>query len=383
MADLRIEALDYARRLTATLEQYNANSAGDAAQVKRLEGHLIEARDELAYAYNLIKNRSMRAPGESYRTDLLNEIAGLVDRDVRREIGSDHAATKQQLHTLEQAAERAIGILNGEPVPPPPIGAPLTRLEEAALSAKGAARRAEEIGRVQRELSEARAELDRARVVAAADLETLRSRDAQIDQMAADLAKLTSRASIAEAASREKGKELEKVRRDLEQARAAASFASATLRGEPVGRIVVEGVPLSLLECAALDARREIDRLRADLRKEHQIKAFVNDECQRVRAALGLDPMSEIGAVVAAVKGLNDVIKYLRIEHQDRADELAAAEAEIAKCKPLIDAVKHSAVFATCGQWVELRTWETEHTGDDATPTELKATYIDAGVLWL
>lgn len=281
---IAIDGLKDMRRLSAALEQYNANSASDAAQIKRLEGHLIEARDELAYAHNLIKNRRMRAPGESYRTELLNEIAGLVDRDVRREIGSDHAATKHQLHTLEHAAERATAILNGEPVPPPLIGAPLTRLEEAALSAKGAARRAEEVGRVQRELSEARAELD---------------------------------------------------------------------------------------------------RLRADLRKEHKIKAFVNDECQRVRAALGLDPMSEIGAVVAAVKGLNDVIKYLRIEHQDRADELAAAEAEIAKCKPLIDAVKHGAVFATCGQWVELRTWETEHTGDDATPTELKATFIDAGVLWL
>lgn len=317
MADLRIEALDYARKLSAALEQ---GITGDAAQIKRLEGHLIEARDELASAYNIIKNRAMLPPDATFKTDLLNEIAGLVDRDVRREIGSDHAATKQQLHALEHAAERAIAILNGDPCRPPLPGEPLTRLEEAALSAKGAARRAEEIGRVQLELSEARAELDRARVVAAADLETLRSRDA-------DIAKLEARASLAESANRDLRKSRDLAIGLLDGSTGAAVYVNES---DPLLREIANRVIGGRQQVA--DLERKAAKLEADLTHARKVIAFADEEGRKIRAALDLPPLAQASDVIAAMgypDTLNGVIKELRGELADAQDEIAAAEADL------------------------------------------------------
>lgn len=243
---------------------------------ERLRERLTEANDELAAAYNIIKNRNMRLPDSSYKTELLSAIADLVDRDVRREIGADHAETKQQLF-----------IANEE---------------------------------------------------------------------------ITKQA-------------------------------------------------------------REIDSLRAALRKEQKIKSFVNDECQKIRAALGLGRMAQAPEVLAAIDALQvdasmkqhtidglrgrahdleqtiakaapvesdkkladalkmrlaeandtiakqaDVIKHMHEEyHQLQAlkqgadydlerakEEIAFAEAEAAKYKPLIEAVRGGFVYGFRGQWVRV-----------------------------
>lgn len=350
-----------------------------------------------------------------------------------------------------------------------------------------------------------RAELDRARVVAAADLETLRSRDNQIDQMAADLAKLTSRASIAEAASREKDKKLAEAhdrihqleqthdqqvgaltaarnnvdafQRDLARTQADTSQAIQMLQGKRSATLTTNEVGAMLLRevsavMRALEAnsvtirnlqedhlvknvgaeklREDVARLEADLRKEQKIKDFVNDECQKIRAAFGLGRMAQAPEVLAAIDALQvdvnmkqhmieglrgraydleqtiakaapvesdkklagslkmrlaeandrirhmtDVIKELHKQYHelearkmatqydlDRAnDEIAAAEAEIAKYKPLIEAVRAGAVFAWRGQWVQLRGFETEQTtGDSLELITLTGTYY-AGVI--
>lgn len=96
------EALDSAR--AAELEQSNAEKRADELHAKRQE-----ANDELAYAYNIISNRNMRLPGENYKTDLLNEVAGLVDRDVRREIGAaELAKAHDRIHQLEQIHDQQV-----------------------------------------------------------------------------------------------------------------------------------------------------------------------------------------------------------------------------------------------------------------------------------
>ena len=228
----------------------------------------------------------------------------------------------------------------------------------------------------------------------------------------------------AEKRADELGAELDKVRLSLEHAMGAARFAKSTLRGVPVGRIAGAGATLSLLESAAIEARKEIEDLRADLRKEQKIKDFVNDECQRVRAALGLGRMAQASEVLAAIDALQvdrsmqrhtvdvlrgrvndlqeqiakaapvesdkkladalkmrlaeandrirhmtDVIKELHAQYHelearkmatqydlDRAkEEIAFAEAEIAKYKPLVDAVRAGHVYGCSGKWVRVK----------------------------
>ena len=312
MADLRIEALDYARKLTAALEQ---GATGDAAQFNRLEAHLIEAR--------------------------------------------------RKLTVLERATVRAVAILNGDPCVAPLPGESLSVIEEAALSAKGAARRADEIGRVQRELSEARAELDRARVVAQADLETLRSRDAQIDQMAADLAKLTSRASIAEATNRAKDKEtaaahdrvhqleqvhdqqvvslkatrdqVETLQRDSIRQQAAVNAAIAMMDGRRTSQLNQTEVNNKLLRTVS-ELMRVLESQPVKVNELRRQLAEANDTITK-----HADVIKELHRQYHELEARKMATQY----DLDRAkEEIAFAEAEIAKYKPLTEAVRggHSTV---------------------------------------
>lgn len=293
---IQIIGVEDMRRLSAALEQYNAGSRGDAAQINRLESHLTEARDELAIAGNIIRNRQMILPGQPpHRTRLLNDIAELVDRDVRREIGADHAETKQQLavaldriHQLEQVHDQQVAALK-------------------------------------------------------------------------------------------------KARADVDDQR-------NEVNGERARRVELEN---------------KIARLGADLRKEQKIKAFVNDEFQKIRAALGLAPLAQAPEVLAAIEDLRngarlsesraEVIKHLHEEyHQlqvrkqgaefdlERAkEEIAFAEAETAKHKPLIEAVRETgarggALFIAAGHWVELNGWATTAAtdGKQYTRVELSGNYL-------
>lgn len=293
------------RRLSAALEQYNAGSRGDAAQINRLEVHLTEARDELAYAFNIIKNRNMRQLGASYKTELLSAIADLVDRDVRREIvAAELAKAHDRIHQLDQVLDQQVAALK-----------------------------------------KARADVD------------------------------------------DQGNEV---------------------NGERARRVELEN---------------KVRRLEADLRKEQKIKVFVNDECQKIRAALGLTPLAQAPEVLAAIDALQvdrsmqahtvgvlrgrvndlqeqvakaapveydkklagalkmclaeandqiakmaDVIKHMHEEyHQLQArkqgaefdlerakEEIAFAEAETAKYKPLIEAVRGGFVYGFRGKWVRV-----------------------------
>lgn len=423
---IQIIGLEDMRRLSAALEQYNAGSRGDAAQINRLEAHLTdargkltvleratvravailngdpcpaplpgeplsvieeaalsakgaarraseigrvqrelsEARDELAYAYNIIKNRNMRLPDSSYKTDLLNEIASLVDRDVRREIGADHAETKQQLavaldriHQLEQVHDQQVGALT------------------AARNNVDAFQR--DLARTQADTSQAIAMLEG-------------RRSATLNQTEVNNKLLRTVSDIMRALESNSGSD--RVRNDLSEAHE---------------RI-----------CKQNDV---IARLEADLRKEQKIKSFVNDECQKTRAALGLGRMAQAPEVLAAIDALQvdasmkqhtidglrgrahdleqtiakaapvesdkkladalkmrlaeandtiakqaDVIKHMHEEyHQLQArkqgadydlerakEEIAFAEAEAAKYKPLIEAVRAGHVYAAFGEWV-------------------------------
>lgn len=328
---VKIEGLEDMRRLSAALEQYNASSRGDATQINRIEAHLTDARGKLA--------------------------------------------------VLERATVRAVAILNGDPCRPPLPGEPLSVIEEAALSAKGAARRADEIGRVQRDLSEARAELDRARVVAAADLETLRSRDNQIDQMAADIAKLTSRASIAEAANREKDKALAEAhdrihqleqthdqqvgaltaarnnvdafQRDLARTQGDTSQAIQMLQGKRSAVLDVREVNSPLLRevsavVRALESNsvtiRNLQEKLADALKMRLTEA--NDTI-----ANQANVIKELHAQYHELEARKQGVQY----DLDRAkEEIEFAEAEIAKYKPLVEAVRGGIAYCYWGKWVPI-----------------------------
>ncbi len=411
---IQIIGVEDMRRLSAALEQYNAGSRGDAAQISRLEAHLTEARDELAYAYNIIKNRNMRLPDSSYKTDLLNEIANLVDRDVRREIGADHAETKQQLfaaldrvHQLEQVHDQQVVALKA------------TRDQVETLQRESIAQQAAALEAIKMAQGKRSAVLD----VREVNSPLLREVSAVMRALEANSVTI----------------------RNLQEDHLVKNVGSERLREK-------------LTEAHERIAKQNdvINRLEADLRKEQKINAFVNDECQKIRAALGLAPLAQASEVLAAIdavqvdasmkqhtiEGLrrsvydleqqiakaapvesdkkradalklrlaeaNDtitkqagIIKHLHEEyHQlqgrkqgadfdlERAkEEIAFAEAEAAKYKPLIEAVRETgsrggALFIAAGHWVELKGWTTTAATDGAqyTRVELSGNYLSGGL---
>lgn len=358
---------------------------------------------------------------------------------------------RHQLHNAGNAAIWSAGVLRGEPVPPRIPGVPISLLETAA--------------------SEARTKVtEQAREI--------NSRDNQIDQMAADLAKLTSRASIAEAASREKDKELAEFRkandtaiaildevqfstlipddynnnpllREIARTQGDTSQAIQMLQGKRAPQLKqtevnnkllreVSAVMRALESNSGSDRVRKdlseaherickqndvIDALQADLRKSQNVVHFVDDEARKVREALGLGKLAQVPEVLAAIEDLRndsrmlegtasalrgrlqdserdaearaEVIKHLHEEYHalearkqatqydlDRAnDEIAAAEAEIAKYKPLIEAVRAGAIFASRGTWVEFKGWETSATdGAPTTAIELTGRYLTGDI---
>ena len=254
MTDLRIEALDFSRRVTAALEQYAAQQ----------------------------------------QVDLHAEL----DR------------VRAQLHREQNETTWAAAYIVGDPVPPRVPGKTCSLIESVAIE-------------VRKQLTEARAELDKTRL-------------------------------------------------SLEHAMEAARFAKSTLRGVPVGRVAGAGATLSLLESAAIEARKEIEDLRgANRAKDKEIEAGA---CKSEYLA------DKIAQLEQTIEGRAAVIKSLHAEYHelearkmatqydlDRAkEEIAFAEAEIAKYKPLVEAVRVGAVFAWKGQWVQLRGFETEQTTGDS-----------------
>lgn len=269
MEHLKITPLVFARRVVAALEQQQ-QAEGAQPQVEALRLQLAEARDELAYAYNIIENRNMRQPGASYKTELLSAIADLVDRDVRREIGADHAETKQQLvdaldrlHQLEQVHDQQNAVL-------------------------AAARN--NVEALQRDLTREHA----AKLEAIAMMEGRRT--AQLNQTEAH----------------------NKLLREV-------SAVVRALESQPV--------KVNELRRQLAEANEQITRHAEVIKELH--KQYHELEARKMATQYDLDRTN---------------------------DEIAAAEAEIAKYKPLVDAVRAGHVYAWKGQWAQLRGFETEQT---------------------
>lgn len=293
MTDLRIEALDYARRVVAALEQ---QAEGTPQQIEALRAELDKVR--------------------------------------------------HQLHNASNAAIWSAGVLRGEPVPPRSPGVPISLLETAASDAHTKIR-------------------EQAREI--------NSRDNQIDQMAADIAKLTNRASIAEAANREKDKQLavalDRVHQ-LEQVhdQQVAALTAARNNVDALQRDQVREHADRLEAIAMLEGRR-VPQL-----NQTEVKSKLLREVSAVMRALESQPAKanelrrQLAEANDQITNHTDVIKELHKQYHelearkmatqydlDRAnDEIAAAEAEIAKYKPLIEAVRGGIAYCYWGKWVPI-----------------------------
>ncbi len=275
--EVKVEGLEDIRRLSAALEQYNE---GDA-----LRAELDRARAELASAYNIIQNRTTLAPGAAFKTDLLSEIAGLVDRDVRREIGSDHAATKQQL----AEARKVIDIAEGE------IEQVRALLGIGKLCPVGDVLRAVDAIQVDRKMQQHTIEGLRGRLYELSDqisrLE--RAHDQHVDA--------------------------------LKKARAGAAEYKNDATREAARRIELE---------------KRAQRLEADLNKARKVIEFADEESRKIREALGLSPLAGASDVIAAMgypDTLNGIIKELRDAFADAQDEIAASEADLDRVRARLD----------------------------------------------
>lgn len=507
MTDLRIEALDYARRLAATLEQYNADP--HTKQVEALRAELDRVRLQLqitgnaaAWAVGVLRGEPVppRIPGvpislletaaSEARTKIAEQAREINSRDnqidqmaadiakltsrasiaeaasrgkdkelaefrkandtaiaildeaqfstltpddynnnpLLREIAQrvmGGAEARDKLTVLESATGRAVAILNGDPCPPPLFGEPLSVIEEAALSAKGAARRADEIGRVQRDLSEARAELAKAhdRIH---QLEQTRDQQVGAERLRERLTEANDELAYAYNIIKNRNMRLPDSSYKTDLLNEIAGLVDRDVRREIGADLAGIKQQLFIANGTITKQAREIDSLRADLRKGQKVKDFVNDECQKIRAALGLGRMAQAPEVLAAIEDLRndsrmlegtasalrgrlqdserdaearaDVIKELHAQYHelearkqgvqfdlDRAkEEIEFAEAEIAKYKPLIEAVKHEAVLAWHGHWVPLREFATDQSNADLPDLiELTARYYTGDIQWL
>jgi len=315
---------------------------------------LTDARQELAVAANIIEYRQMVAPGQPpHHTGLLNEIAGLVDRDVRREIGADHAETKQQLavaldriHQLEQVHDRQVVALKA------------TRDQVWTLQRESTAQQAATL--------EAIAMMEGRRTVLLNQTEVNNKLLREVSELMRAL---------------ESNSGSDRVRKELAEAHERICKQNDIILALDVG-----------------------------LRKSRNVVHFVDDEARKVREALGLGSLAQVPEVLAAIEDLRndarlsesraEVIKHLHEEyHQMQArkmgaefdlerakEEIAFAEAETAKYKPLIEAVRAAglrggAVFIAAGHWVELSEWATTATdGKQYTRVKLSGSYLLGGL---
>lgn len=318
---IKLEGVEDIKRLSAALETYNANRPAMQAQyaeaIALYTSATVDAkelRDELASVHNIIKNRTMRIPGNAYKTELLSAVADLVDRDVRRELepeGPGYAVARLQISELQAALDRA----------------------RSEISQRGA------------EIEKLRDEADRA----------AKTHDDQAHTI------------------RKQRDELEEMRRLLKRAQWDASEATRILQGkrsEPLN----PSETLNPLLREVSDVMRTLTGNSATISKLQQDLTRRNVEAEELRRAAEQrdEVIKHLHAEYHELEARKQVVQF----ELDRAqDEIAAAEQYAAKYKPVVEAMREGAVYAAFGEWARLVSCDVTTDGNPDTVAELSGKF--------
>jgi chromosome segregation ATPase len=317
---------DTTARLKREAEQLRAELDDALAEVSRLEGDDAARRRELSAA------KREAASAQRQAESLREEVDGLeADLEAARRAADETRDLKREVARLKRAAAAAAASRDSDDAPP--TSSPPNKGSRSGSGSTGEAAAAEETRTLRREVSRLQRQVDTLEAAAA-------------ERGGAD-------AGAARAAS-EQAREVERLGRDLkvlqahlraaESARDEALDEASTAEGDL--RALAEKFD-ALAAAHAAELERFFEKRSKERKRHKALLEAAEDEARRLKTAA---PPSPRAPVV-------DPAEFARLEAdlRTRADELAAAESQLAEVRRDLDEARGKATRASSEHAAELR----------------------------